>query len=252
MKTTQFKLVKGLDMTLCVVENCNGEKDPNFGRQKSDVKHNLSYKVNVIRDVGKISLAAKNVGTIESPKYELKATVSDLDSSYNLNDVQYVFYRKIEGKDDDYKVIGRSAQPEFTDEPFANMKDIKYYKVSYKVIGQFSDGRTIDSTSKDNLYEDSHDEPEKDGNGFPAYAIALIVILGAAAIAGSSLLVYKLFTKKAMDNISLSPSESPEMVKSYAGEQSYKKVDTTSTRIKKRSIGNKKSISQLGNNGTKQ
>ena len=252
VKTTQFKLVKGLDMTLCVVENCNGEKDPNFGRQKSDVKHNLSYKVNVIRDVGKISLAAKNVGTIESPKYELKATVSDLDSSYNLNDVQYVFYRKIEGKDDDYKVIGRSAQPEFTDEPFANMKDIKYYKVSYKVIGQFSDGRTIDSTSKDNLYEDSHDEPEKDGNGFPAYAIALIVILGAAAIAGSSLLVYKLFTKKAVDNISLSPSESPEMVKSYAGEQSYKKVDTTSTRIKKRSIGNKKSISQLGNNGTKQ
>ena len=153
-KTSQLNFVKGIDMTLCVVENCESEEDPNFGRQKSDVKYNLSYK--------------------------------------------------------------------------------------------------IDSANRDNSpVEATETEPEKDDKGLPGYAIALIVILGAAAVVASAFLVYKFLVKKAVENIALSPSENPESVKSYAGEQSYKKVDTTSSRIKKRSIGNKRTLSQYNKDGAK-
>ena len=153
-KTSQLNIVKGIDMTLCVVENCESEEDPNFGRQKSDVKYNLSYK--------------------------------------------------------------------------------------------------IDSVNRDNSpVEATETEPEKDDKGLPGYAIALIVILGAAAVATSAFLVYKFLVKKAVENIALSPSENPEIVKSYAGEQSYKKVETSSSRIQKRSIGNKRTLSQFNKDGAK-
>ena len=99
--------------------------------------------------------------------------------------------------------------------------------------------------------EATETEPEKDDKGLPGYAIALIVILGAAAVVASAFLVYKFLVKKAVENIALSPSENPESVKSYAGEQSYKKVDTTSSRIKKRSIGNKRTLSQFNKDGAK-
>ena len=246
---SKFNLVKELDMSLCVVEKCQNEKDPNYGVQKSDVKHNLSYKINVSRDVGKIALSAENIGTETNPKYVLKATVSDIESSYKSRTIQYVFYRKIEGLDEDYKVINRNTTPEYIDEPFSDMKDIKNYKISYKVIGQFSDGRTVDSSSKENFYEDDHsDDIEKEDKGFPAYAIALIVVLGSAAIAGSIFLVYKLLSKKVVENIPLSPSDNPEVVKSFAAEQTEKRVDASSSRIHKRKLQNKKGLSGFNNN----
>jgi len=129
------------------------------------------------------------------------------------------------------------------------MKDIKNYKISYKVIGQFSDGRTVDSSSKENFYEDDHsDDIEKEDKGFPAYAIALIVVLGSAAIAGSIFLVYKLLSKKVVENIPLSPSDNPEVVKSFAAEQTEKRVDASSSRIHKRKLQNKKGLSGFNNN----
>ena len=146
-------------MTLCVVESCEGEEDPNFGRQKSDVKYNLSYKTaSIIKD---------NSPENNSP----------------------------------------------------------------------TETKTESKT-------------EKDDKGFPGYAIALIVILGSAAVAGSAFLVYKFLAKKAVENIPIYPSENPETVKSFAVEQSYKKVDTTSSRIKKRSLGNKRALSQFNKDGT--
>ena len=122
------------------------------------------------------------------------------------------------------------------------MKDITNYKVYYKVIGKFPDGRTLDSTNKENLYEDSFKLEEK--KGFPAYAIAIIVVLGAAILAAGGFLAYKfLLAKPGVEMATLAVSENPEIIKSYGGEKALEKVGTTS--MSKRSIKNKKIISSL-------
>ena len=209
------------------------------------MKHSISYKTNIIRQVGKISLTAENIGNDAIPKYKLEAKVSDLNPKYDLTQVVYIFYRKIEGIDDDYREIARLNEPLFIDEPFANMQEMTKSKVYYKVIGKFPDGRTLDSTNGDNLYEDSYEFAEEK-KGFPAYGIALIAVLGAALIAGGGFLTYKLLAKKSVEVTTLAVSDNPEVVKNYAGEKSYEKVASTS--IRKRRIQNRPIIPMENNN----
>ena len=55
-------LIKGLDMALCLTAvQCN-KGDPEYGQQKSDVCHSISYKVQTYRDVGRISLTSEKIG----------------------------------------------------------------------------------------------------------------------------------------------------------------------------------------------
>ena len=105
-------------MSLCLIDKECQEGDVNYGKQKSDVKHSISYKTNIIRQVCKISLTAENIGNDAIPKYKLEAKVSDLNPKYDLTQVVYIFYRKIEGIDDDYREIARLNEPLFIDEPF--------------------------------------------------------------------------------------------------------------------------------------
>ena len=239
-------LVKEFDISLCLTSTLCQEGDPNYGKQITDLKHNLSYKKNIIREIGKISLDAKNIGTESYPQYNLTATVSDYDPNHNLNDVVYVFYRKIEGIDTDYKVIKRSSLPYYIDEPFADsdLKDIKKYKVTYKVIGQFPDGRTLDSSVDNaNVFEDDYElvEKDKEKGGFPVYAIAIIVVLGLAAIVGSAFLAYKFLAKKSVvETIAVGVSENPKVV-SYPA-QDFQRVAPSSPRGRKRRIQNKSVI----------
>ena len=239
-------LVKEFDISLCLTSTLCQEGDPNYGKQITDLKHNLSYKKNIIREIGKISLDAKNIGTESYPQYNLTATVSDYDPNHNLNDVVYVFYRKIEGIDTDYKVIKRSSLPYYIDEPFADsdLKDIKKYKVTYKVIGQFPDGRTLDSSVDNaNVFEDDYElvEKDKEKGGFPVYAIAIIVVLGLAAIVGSAFLAYKFLAKKSVvETVAVGVSENPKVV-SYPA-QDFQRVAPSSPRGRKRRIQNKSVI----------
>lgn len=126
------------------------------------------------------------------------------------------------------------------------MQEMTKYKVYYKVIGKFTDGRTLDSTNEDNLYEDSYELIEEKKDGFPDYAIALIVVLGAALIAGGGFLTYKLLAKKSVEAATLAVSDNPEVIKNYAGGKSYEKVASTSTR--KRRIQNIPIIPMENNN----
>ena len=239
-------LVKEFDISLCLTSTLCQEGDPNYGKQITDLKHNLSYKKNIIREIGKITLDAKNIGTESYPQYNLTATVSDYDPNHNLNDVVYVFYRKIEGIDTDYKVIKRSSLPYYIDEPFADsdLKDIKKYKVTYKVIGQFPDGRTLDSSVDNaNVFEDDYElvEKDKEKGGFPVYAIAIIVVLGLAAIVGSAFLAYKFLAKKSVvETVAVGVSENPKVV-SYPA-QDFQRVAPSSPRGRKRRIQNKSVI----------
>ena len=245
----QFKLVKEFNISLCLTENLCQEGDPNYGKQKTDLQHSISYKKNIVRDVGKISLNAENIGNETYPKYNLTATISDIQESYQSKDIEYLFYRKIEGIDDDYKLIKRSSLPNYIDEPFAeyNMAEIKNYKVTYKVIGQFDDGRTLDSLAdRANFYEDIYEykeKEEKEKKGFPAYAIAIICVLGLALIAGTAFFAYKLLAKKSAETIAITASENPAVIK-YDGD----KTSTASPRVKKRRIQNRSVISMENNN----
>ena len=86
---------------------------------------------------------------------------------------------------------------------------------------------------------------------FPAYAIALIVIIGAALIAGAAFLTYKLLTKNAAEAISMGISENPDIVKNYDGDLQKVQQSTTSPRKKKRRIQNR-SVITIDNNASPQ
>ena len=233
-------------MSLCLTDALCQPGQPEYGQQKSDVTHNISYKKNVVRDVGKIILKAENIGNDTNPVYRLEAEVPEMPSGYTLSDLVFVFYRKIEGIDDDYVVIARSNNPIYIDTPFDDMDEIKSYNITYKVRGEFPNGRSLDSVAGENKYNDIYElveENEKEKKGFPTYAIALIVVLGALLLAGTAFLAYKLLAKKSVEVATMAVSENPEAIKPYSGEQ-FQKVENSSPRVKKkRTIQNRSVIS---------
>ena len=240
-------LIKELDMSLCLTDVECQKGDPEYGQQKSDVKHSISYKIQTTRDVGRISLTSEKMGDDTNPKYKLQANIINLDSSYSRDDVTYLFYRKIDGVDSDYKVIYRGDETVVIDEPFADMQEVTSYKVNYKVIGVFPNGRTIDSSKAENYYQDSYElqgssgEDESKSKGFPMFAIIIIAVLGLALLAGAAFLAYKLLAKKGIE-VAAMASENPQIIKPY--DNKFEKVDATSPRVKKRkrSIKNKSVI----------
>ena len=255
----KVSLVKELDMSLCLSDVLCQPGQPEYGQQKSDIKHSISYKTNVVREVGKIILKAENIGNETNPIYKLQAEVPEIPSGYTLSDVTFIFYRKIEGVDDDYIVIAKSKESVYIDYLCDEMDEIKSYNVSYKVKGEFPDKRTLDSLVGENQYNDKYElveeheeeEAEKGGNekkGFPTYAIALIVVLGVLLLAGAAFLTYKLLAKKSVEVAAMAVSENPEIVKPYS-EQQFQAVEPSSPRIKKkRNIQNRSVISMANPN----
>ena len=232
----KISLINNLEMSLCLEDvNCK-VGDVAYGKQKSDAEFKITYKKNIQRNVGRISLKAENIGTDTWPKYKLEAKIEgEIDNKYKTQKVTYVFYRKIEGIDFDYLIIKSTDESSIIDEPFidSGLKEVKSYKIMYKVIGQYSDGKTLDSTNTENEFEDSYEEKKK--NGFPAYAIALIVVFGAALVAGAGFLAYKLLVKKASteivgNNVGGNPNTE---IKRY-NEGNFQEVPSGSERGKKR------------------
>ena len=88
---------------------------------------------------------------------------------------------------------------------------------------------------------------KKKNGGFPDYAIAIIVVLGVAAIAASGFLVYKLLTKKSIETVAISASENPQIIKKFDAGNELQTIDPTSGR-RKRKIQNKSVISVMNNN----
>jgi len=222
-------------------QNHQNSQNINNIEKKSDVENSINTKTNIIIEVGKISLEAKNIGNVTYPKYELTATISEINPDYSEQKIEYIFYRMVEGTDNDYIEIARSSLPTYIDEPFADseIQNLKNYKVNYKVIGIYPDGTILDSKiDGENQFEDSYSEKEKKNDSFPAYGIALIAIFGVGIIAGASFLVYKLLSKKAVENVTAVVSdnaENVEEVKKFEG-QTYSEVTSNSPRGKKRKI----------------
>ena len=224
--------VKSLVATLCLTQASCHEGDQNFGRQNTEKTFKINYTP-VQRAVGKIVLNSENIGNETLPKYVLKATIIDYDHSYDVSTVQYSFQRKIIGVDDEFREIALITENTYTDQPFQTENN--NYKVIYKVIGKFSDGRTLDSLRQNELeFEYAVEEPEDEvkGGGFPIYAIIIIIVVGLGVLLAGGFLLYKFFFKKKGDRL-----EENEDVD--ANNNDFEQVKTKSTR---RSISNDKKV----------
>ena len=242
----QAPLIKGMQISLCLADVKCKEGDSNYGKQSPDFNQNIPYKV-YSRAIGKISLSAENIGTNLMPKYVLKATITDISEGYNLKDVEYSFRRKIIGVNDRYREIALTKNNTIIDEPFEEGEiDIKKnYTIYYKVIGEFPDGRTLDSLNQ-NEYMDSYSLVEENNtkDGFPSYAIIIISVVGAAAVIGSAILVYRLLSAKSvLSEIGPTSVENPSVKISK-----FEKIENTSTVRSKRVVKNKNNTLAVSNN----
>ena len=194
----EIEFVKGLDISLCLADVKCKEGDENYGIQKTGLTYRIPY-TNTRRAVGKILLKSENIGTEKMPKYVLTAEISDVDSSYDLTKVEYIFKRKIEGKDERFMKIAETQEYQIIDEPFeeGEIDEKKEYKVTYKVIGEFPDGRTLDSQNQNKItYTYAIDEEEKKNKGLPLYSIIIIIVASMAIIVGFGFLIYKFACRK--------------------------------------------------------
>ena len=200
----KLTLVKSLNITLCLSEAECHEGDPNFGRERTDASHKISYK-NEQRAVGKIVLKTENIGTDLMPKYKLTAEIQGVMPGYDKNNVMYSFRRKIEGVDERFIQIALTTDNSIIDIPFeeGEIKEKGQYNITYKVIGEFPDGRTLDSINDNevNFVYALDEEIEEEKKGFPSYAIAIIIIVGLGVILTGAFLVYKFFLKNKKNNI---------------------------------------------------
>ena len=148
----ELEFLKSLDISLCLEDTKCEEGDDNYGIQKTELTHKLKYK-NEPRSIGTISLKSENIGTDIMPKYVLTADIIDVDSSHNVSEVEFLFKRKIEGIDSRFIIINSTEENQIIDIPFeeGEIDEKKKYTVTYKVIGEFPDGRTLDSMTKNEI-----------------------------------------------------------------------------------------------------
>ena len=199
----KLTLVKNLNITLCLSEAECQEGDPTFGRERTDASHKITYK-NEQRAVGKIILKSENIGTDLMPKYKLTAEIQGVMPGYDKSNVMYSFRRKIKGVDERFIQIALTSDNSIIDIPFeeGEIKEKNQYNITYKVIGEFPDGRTLDSIN-DNIVNYVYaldEEIEEEKKGFPSYAIAIIIIVGLGVILTGAFLVYKFFIKNKKNN----------------------------------------------------
>ena len=197
----EITFLKSFNISLCLADVDCKEGDENFGIQRTNLQHKIKYNSEQ-RAVGSISLQSENIGTELMPKYVLKAVIENIDNSYDVSNVIYSFKRKIEGKDKRFIQIALTENNTITDIPFkeGEIDEKKIYKVTYKVIGEFPDGRTLDSLNKNKvifsyvLEEDAEDNNKNEG--LPLYTIIIIIVVGMAVIVAAGFIIYKLACKK--------------------------------------------------------
>ena len=194
----EFVFLKNLDISLCLVDIQCQEGDDNYGIQRTGLIHKLKYK-DEPRAIGRISLKSENNGTEIMPIYILTAKIIDVDSSYNVSQVEYLFKRKIEGRDSRFILINSTTDNQIIDVPFeeGEIDEKKQYKVTYKVIGEFPDGRTLDSMTQNQITFTYYiEDDKKEREGVPLYLIIIIIAAGMACIVFCGFLIYKLGCKK--------------------------------------------------------
>ena len=144
-------------------------------------------------------MESKNLGTDLFPKYILNAKIIGVNGNYDLKTFQYSFIRKIEGRDQRFIEIALTNNNSIIDIPFkeGEITEKDEYHIVYKVIGEFSNGRTFDSLNQNEVYFDYVlDEQEEEKGSFPVYAIVIIIGVSLAIIAVGSFLIYKFLFKK--------------------------------------------------------
>ena len=208
-ENSEVKLVKSLNLTLCVLDKKCVEGEPEFGREITEASHSIKYK-SVERKAGNIKLKSENIGTDLVPKYVLTAEVSNVDAGVDLSKLVYIFKRKIEGRDERFIEIASTYNSSIIDMPFeeGEINENQTYTVKYKVIAEFPDGRTLDSMNQneaifsyslqidpENPEEEIEEEEAKKG-GLPIYIIIIIIVVALAVLVAGGFLLYKLLSSR--------------------------------------------------------
>ena len=230
-------LVKSLNISLCTSNTECKEGDPNYGIEKTDSSHKIAY-LNQQRAVGRIILKSENIGTNIMPKYVLTAEINGVNGNYDLSTVQYSFKRKIEGKDQRFIEIALTYNNSIIDVPFVEgeVNEKGQYHITYKVIGEFPDGKTLDSINQNEaIFEYALDEQEDEKGSFPVYAIVIIIVVALAIILVGSFFVYKFLIKK-RNNTSISE------VNQFGTQKKIETENEINPKSSKRSISNKVKI----------
>ena len=208
----ELTVLKSLDISLCLADVQCEEGDVNYGRQKTDLTHKILYHKEQ-RAVGRISLKVENIGTDLMPKYVLTAEISEVNSKYNVSQVEYSFKRKIEGRDERFVQIALTKEKQIIDEPFkeGEIDEKKEYKITYKVIGEFPDGRTLDSLNNNEItYTYVFElEGEDQKKGLPIYIIVIIIVVALATLVLIGFLIYKCACRKKVPLVVDESSNSP-------------------------------------------
>ena len=206
----EVKIVKSLNLTLCVLDKKCVEGEPEFGREITEASHSIKYK-SVERKAGNIKLKSENIGTDLVPKYVLTAEISNVDADVDLSKLVYIFKRKIEGRDERFIEIASTYNSSIIDMPFeeGEINENQTYTVKYKVIAEFPDGRTLDSMNQneaifsyslqqiepENSEEEIEEEEAKKG-GLPIYIIIIIIVVALAVLVAGGFLLYKLLSSR--------------------------------------------------------
>ena len=234
-------LVKNLNISLCLSDVQCQENDPNYGIERTDFTYKISY-TNEQRAIGRISLKGENIGTDLMPKIVLTANIIGFNGDYDINTVQYSFKRKIKNKDERFIEIGLTNNNTIIDIPFeeGEINENTPYKILYKVIGEFPDGRTLDSMNQnevDFFYTIDDEEEEKKG-GIPSYAIIIIAIVSIGVIVGGGFLIYKFLLKNNKKRID--ENDYINNIKKTEVDKSEDVEKSTMNKSSKRSIKNSK------------
>ena len=240
----KITLVKGLNITLCLSDAQCKENDPNYGIERTDASYKIGY-TNEQRAIGRISLKAENIGTDLMPKIVLTAEITGINGNVDLSTVEYSFKRKIEGRDERFKEIELTYNNTIIDIPFkeGEIKEDTPYKLLYKVIGEFPDGRTLDSINDNEkifVYvieengeeEEILDKKEEEKGSIPIYVIVIIVVACLGVLVCGAFLIYKFLLKKKNNIVEENDLES--IKKSQISESGMK------SKSSKRGISNKK------------
>ena len=179
------------------------------------------------------------------PKIVLTAEITGINGNVDLSTVEYSFKRKIEGRDERFKEIELTYNNTIIDIPFkeGEIKEDTPYKLLYKVIGEFPDGRTLDSINDNEkifVYvieengeeEEILDKKEEEKGSIPIYVIVIIAVACLGVLVCGAFLIYKFLLKKKNNYVEENDLES--IKKSQVSESGMK------SKSSKRGISNKK------------
>ena len=192
-KNPRRSFINKIQMSMCPTESCN---------TNNLVTQEIEFKVNtpiVEGKRGKVNLEIKKEGTFENPKYQLKAIMES-----NEENVNYIFYRKINDNSDWEKISEKDIKNTLEDSPLNNeeTKSLDKYIIYYRVETYSDSDRIIagDALLIEEI-KDINETKEKNNSLLNKKPIIIILsVIGGLILIASVAWIILLIMKKKYEN----------------------------------------------------